>query len=711
MYNDEHPEIPITQRASRYLDDTLDSPFNQQTSNEKRSRTARNGETSTRMPRVSRPPRAPKSALDVEETEQPGRRSTQHTRPSGQTQAIERTRINNNNPLSKRPRQDDPEQPYSAARARQSRIERYQAMFLTDDALEDHHSQPEKSASTGRLPTINKPPKRRVVRERNNSERSRSARSNIWSEQDALEYGNEETNNFEERINFEDDYRESPSRSTGKTRRISLDVLDEDEPTNRNTTGRQRAIQTRRNQPVLYEANNAHEIQQRIARRERRRQQAIQDNWQRILHNRTVLTIIGIAAALLIVFTLISNSLNHSTTQLQSTGNTTTQGQQQSTQGTNSTSSVLKPANPHELIVTPPPGNHPAPPVLATSAYLLDANSGATLYAYNPFMHIPMMSTTKLMTALLILEHGENLDQSITINNQIAQDLDTQLSPDSSIMGIKKGETYTIRELLYGLFLDSGNDAALALADTDAGSVPAFVNKMNQRAQQLGLYDTHFRNPHGLLADGHYSSAHDLAFLARAAFANPTIKQISDTTIYQIPATSQHAAHWMQNESQFLYWYPGADAGKTGWDAAANFVQIVEVTRGNHRLIGAVMHTDDWWTDMRNLMNYGFNDYTWISPRELIASGHNVPFAAEWSYFERDTRDHSIPMGPNGRFYNFTGYGISGTIMSFFDQNKGLAKFGYPISQPQANGTNAISQIFQHGTIVCDLTTQKCHTT
>lgn len=597
IYNDEHPEVPLTRRASRYLDDTLDAPISQK--------------------------------------------------------------------QKKRSRQDGPEQATSTTRARQSRIKRYQEMFLTDDALEDHHNDQKKSASTGRHPALHQP-KRRV---------------------------------------------ESPSRNTSKTRRVSiaeqLDVYDDDD----DTTGRQRTMKTRLHQPVLYQANNAREIQQRVARREQRRQQAIQSNWQRILHNRTVLTITGSVAVLLIVFTLISNSLNHSTSRTLITGSTTTQGLQQRTPGTSSTGSVLKPANPHELVITPPQGDHPAPPVLATSAYLLDANSGATLYAYNPFMHIPMMSTTKLMTALLTIEHGGNLDRPITINNQIAQDLDTQLSPDSSIMGIKKGETYTIRQLLYGLFLVSGNDAAIVLADADAGNVPAFVNEMNQRAQQLGLNDTHFRDPHGLLADGHYSSAHDLALLAKAAFANQTIKQISDTLIYQIPATSQHDAHWMQNESQFLYWYPGADASKTGWDAAANFVQIVEVTRGNRRLIGVVMHTDDWWTDMRNLMNYGFNDYTWISPRDLIASGHDVPFAAEWSYFIHDTQDHTIPMGPNGRFYNFTGYGISGPIMSFFDNNKGLAKFGYPISQPRANGRTAISQIFQHGTIVCDLTTQKCRTT
>src|SRR5881396_2633568 len=101
--------------------------------------------------------------------------------------------------------------------------------------------------------------------------------------------------------------------------------------------------------------------------------------------------------------------------------------------------------------------DHPAPPVIATSAYLLDADTGTTLYAYNPFLHLPMLSTTKLMTASLAVEQG-NLERRITITNAMSNDI-SQLSADSALFGIKKGETYTLRDLLYGLLFVSGNDA------------------------------------------------------------------------------------------------------------------------------------------------------------------------------------------------------------------------------------------------------------
>ncbi len=131
------------------------------------------------------------------------------------------------------------------------------------------------------------------------------------------------------------------------------------------------------------------------------------------------------------------------------------------------------------------------------------------------------------MTALLAVEKG-NPDQKITINNAISNDIN-QLAADSSVMGIKKGETYTLRELLYGMFLMSGNDAATAVADAIGGNLPTFVNMINQRAAQLGLHDTHYMNPHGLLEDGHYSSAHDLAIIGKVVMSVPLLHQISGT--------------------------------------------------------------------------------------------------------------------------------------------------------------------------------------
>jgi D-alanyl-D-alanine carboxypeptidase len=367
------------------------------------------------------------------------------------------------------------------------------------------------------------------------------------------------------------------------------------------------------------------------------------------------------------------------------------------------------PASAHQLVIIPQDTDHPAPPVLATSAYLLDADTGTTVYAYNPFLHLPMLSTTKLMTASLALEQG-NLDQRITITNAMSKDI-SQLSPDSALFGIKKGETYTLRDLLYGLLFVSGNDAAIAIADALGGNVQNFVAQMNQKAHQLGMYDTHFANPHGLLDPGQYSCAHDLAILGKYSMGLPVLHKMSGENAYHIPAGGNHPERFLINENQFMWWYPGVDGGKTGYDGLKDFIQVISVTRNNHHLIGVVMHTNNWWTDMRDLMNWGFDSFTWISPRDVDLNQHPIPYDNLWNYFASDTPNVTIPTSNNGRFYVFTGFSISGPIMTYFDKHGGLSKFGYPTKMPTtAPGTSIASQQFEHATIQCNLASGLCQT-
>lgn len=418
---------------------------------------------------------------------------------------------------------------------------------------------------------------------------------------------------------------------------------------------------------------------------------------QRAARNRKLMVTLSIMVVLLLVAPMIINALsshNHSL-MLVIPGNSSVTGGQSVTGGSSSNS----------LNITPNDTTHPAPPVLATSAYLLDADTGATLYAHNPFMHLPMLSTTKLMTALLAVEKG-NPDQKITITPAISNDIN-QLSADSSVMGIKRGETYTLRELLYGMFLMSGNDAATAVADAIGGNLPTFVAMMNKRASELGLNNTHYMNPHGLLDDGHYSSAHDLAVLGKVAMDNPLLHQISGTRQYTLPQTSQHAQHAMFNGNQFLWWYPGADGGKPGWDGAQNFIQVVSVTRNHHHLIGVTMHTSDWWTDMRDLMNWGFNDFHWVSPHDSDLTSP-IPYDSDWNFFARDTKTVTIPTAASGRYYVYTGYSIAGITLQYFDKNGGLQKFGYPEGMPEVSGTSIVSQRFDHGTLQCDTASKQC---
>jgi D-alanyl-D-alanine carboxypeptidase len=363
------------------------------------------------------------------------------------------------------------------------------------------------------------------------------------------------------------------------------------------------------------------------------------------------------------------------------------------------------PPDPHELVVIPQDTDHPPPAVFATAAYLLDADTGVTLYAHNPFMHLPIMSTTKLMTAVLAAEHG-NPDQKITINSAIAYDI-SQLSAESSLMGLHRGETYTLRELLYGLFLVSGNDAAVAIADAIGGNLPHFVAMMNERAKQLGMYDTHYMNPHGLLARGHYSSAHDLAIIGRFSMTIPLIHQISGTLEYNIRQAAQHPAHLLINGNQFLWWYPGVDGGKPGWDAATNYVQVISVVRNHRHLIGVVIHSNNFWTDMRDLMNWGFNDFTWISPHE-VALHHPVVYADQSNYFAADKQTNTIPTVDGGRYYIYTGYSVSDPFLSYFDTGGGLTKFGYPRGMPTMVSSTVVSQKFEHATIQCDTQAKQC---
>ncbi|GAC1390855.1 MAG: hypothetical protein NVS4B11_34960 [Ktedonobacteraceae bacterium] len=460
-------------------------------------------------------------------------------------------------------------------------------------------------------------------------------------------------------------------------------------------------------QPQGIPARHPQGLYARYGRHKKRRQtRTVLSTLQDFSHNRTLVTVtVAVVLALIFVPIVITITVNgiHNTTSGMIAG-----GGQSGSESGGSQGVGQQPTDPHEIVITPPESTHPSPPVFATSAYLLDADTGATLYALNPFMHLPMMSTTKLMTATLAIERG-NLDQNVTINDAISRDLGT-LSADSSVMGIKKGETYTLRELMYGLMLVSGNDAAIAIGDTIGGNLPNFVSMMNEKARSLGLLDTHYMNPHGLLAISHYSSAHDLAVLGRYAMSLPLLRTIDGTRTYDIAQNASHPSHHMFNGNQFLWWYPGVDGGKPGWDGGTNFVQVISCVRNGHHLIGVVMHTNDWWTDMRDLMNWGFNTFTWISPYDVDLH-QPIPYDNQWNYFMKDKKDITIPTAGQARYYIYTGYSVSNPILSYFDHNGALGTFGYPIGLLTTSGGSTVSQHFEHGTVQCDTVSKQCKTT
>lgn len=248
------------------------------------------------------------------------------------------------------------------------------------------------------------------------------------------------------------------------------------------------------------------------------------------------------------------------------------------------------------------------PYVAAVAAYLFDVNTGTVLYSKDADEELPMASCTKIMTALLAVEHGK-LDQVITVG----ADAHALVRPDSSYMGLDTGEKLTLQELLYGLIMPSGNDAAVAIADGIGGTEARFVAMMNERATQLGLKHTHFANPHGLDAPKHYTTARDLAVLAAAAMKNPTLVKIMSAYRFEIPKTATHKAYKLTTGNDLLAGagspYPGAVGVKPGFTGPAGFCQAFAAIRHGHLLVGTVLHDPSWQVrrvDMRALLDWGF---------------------------------------------------------------------------------------------------------
>ncbi|MGQ9458093.1 MAG: D-alanyl-D-alanine carboxypeptidase family protein [Anaerolineae bacterium] len=243
-----------------------------------------------------------------------------------------------------------------------------------------------------------------------------------------------------------------------------------------------------------------------------------------------------------------------------------------------------------------------APPTLLAEAALLgDETTGQVLWEKNAHEPRAVASTTKIMTALIILERA-HLDEEVVVSTAAAY-------TGGNKVGLAPGERLSVRDLLYGLLLNSGNDAATALAEHVAGTTAAFADLMNAKAQALGMAHTHFVNPHGLDAEGHYSSAYDLWLLAREAMKNSTFREIVATLSW----TS--GARMYGNLNLLLTTYPGADGIKTGTSDWAGECLVASAMRRGHRLIAVVLHSPDRYRDATTLLDWGFAAYDWVPMR------------------------------------------------------------------------------------------------
>ncbi|MBP3427460.1 MAG: D-alanyl-D-alanine carboxypeptidase [Clostridia bacterium] len=232
----------------------------------------------------------------------------------------------------------------------------------------------------------------------------------------------------------------------------------------------------------------------------------------------------------------------------------------------------------------------------------MEMKTGRVLFSYNMHQRLPMASTTKVMTALLALERGEP-EAKVTCSEQAYG------VPGTSIY-LSLGETLTLREMLLGLMLSSGNDAAVAIAEHIGGSTAQFAAMMNERARQIGAVNTNFTNPHGLPEDTHLTTAYDLALIAREAMRNDAFRELASTKQAQIPWDGRAYPRQLRSKNRLLTDYEGATGVKTGFTSRAGRCLVFGAQREGMELIGVVLGCADWFDEAARLMDACFETYT-----------------------------------------------------------------------------------------------------
>lgn len=237
------------------------------------------------------------------------------------------------------------------------------------------------------------------------------------------------------------------------------------------------------------------------------------------------------------------------------------------------------------------------PEISAKSAISYDLSTNTLLFDKNINMKLPIASLTKIMTAIIVLENGKESDIVEVTKSAVA------IGEDS--MGLSQDEKVTVKELLYGLFLNSGNDAAEALSQAGGMGRDNFIYQMNKKAEDLGLASTHFTNPTGLQGDGNqYSTVHDLLVITRYALEKPVISEIARLPYYFIPYTNTHKAYELYNETNLLTTYPGVKGVKTGFTDEAGLCLVTYLEYGGHKIIAIVLNSPSRREEMIQILDY-----------------------------------------------------------------------------------------------------------
>ncbi|MBQ9833439.1 MAG: D-alanyl-D-alanine carboxypeptidase [Clostridia bacterium] len=248
----------------------------------------------------------------------------------------------------------------------------------------------------------------------------------------------------------------------------------------------------------------------------------------------------------------------------------------------------------------------------AQGAVLMERTTGKVLYYKSAHEKLPMASTTKIMTCILAIENGQ-LDEVIEVD-------DAAYAIEGSSIYLKKNERISVRDLLYGLMLASGNDAAVALACHVGGSVEGFAEIMNKKAKSIGCMNTNFVTPNGLHDDAHYTTAYDLGLIACYAMGNETFREVVGTTYYK-SETGEITRTW-KNKNKILWQYEGGNGVKTGYTMRAGKCLVFSAMRDSMEVVGVVLNDPNMFNDAKSMLDYGLDNFSMakvLSAGEVIA--------------------------------------------------------------------------------------------
>lgn len=290
------------------------------------------------------------------------------------------------------------------------------------------------------------------------------------------------------------------------------------------------------------------------------------------------------------------------------------------------------------ILCLPIPALSAAPENSAQAAIVMEVETGRILYEKNAHEKLPMASTTKIMTAILAIENS-NLSDIVTVSPRAS-------GIEGSSLYLAAGERLTMKQLLYGLMLRSGNDAAFAIAEHVGESAEKFADMMNRKARELGAMNTNFVNPHGLHHEDHYTTAYDLALISAYAMKNPIFREIVSTKYYKIPWEGQAWDRVLMNKNALLWNYEGANGIKTGYTKAAGRCLASAALRNNMQLVAVVLNCPPWFDDSAALLDYGFSHY---EMEKLFEKGEIVGEIAVKNGFQKKVdlvlkEDISIPL-------------------------------------------------------------------